>query len=612
MDNQQSLPQQHHGCDTQSTISPARTRFGRFWATLEDPLITVLLAWLVATGALFYWIQQAGIGLPHNDEYFAFMPVITGQEALSVKWLWTPANEHRIPLLKLYLYTIGEWSHWNFRASLRINLFVLSIGVLTVILALRKWRRGKSTLSDCAIPFAVLNPAAVDTVICYSFAYPAVLGVMLLAMSLIVSGIAYRYKWAWAIYAVTTPCIALAAGPPGAMWALGMVVAAPFFWASRDLGRTRHLAPVWGICVIVLVGYLIWAIPKTDHHDTFKANSMSEAGWLTLKYAVTWFGRQPLLMGGWPYLGFAMIPVVFWITLYSIVRFVQATRGRTLLKGDITQWMPVLSLLVVTLGLAAIMAYNRGTIHLWAPRYHYILVPIAVASYFLTVLLRTPRPVAQWLFLLLLGTWAFNWIEIPLNPQFWGEPRQEFVQKMRSGEIPLAMLAEREAAQTMVWDPGWGSTGMAIEWWKQLRDQKLSVFHRMQPYGASVAIRAVDGTMDTGLGIVGDEKAVNFRMIRRLPNTAPTSGHAIYEFQTPLEQKYQVWIRYKAEPDSQKRLTFSIDKGEGEQALLPPSSLFSVVPVMVPRALSGGQHSLDIWFEDEGVDVDFIEIVRVP
>ncbi len=110
--------------------------------------------WGLATVGVFGFVGTAGRDVPYEDD-FEMIGVCTGAP-LSPAWLWEFWNEHRIPVPKLALYSLGKLTHCDFRAGMYFNALALAIlsGALIVVAAKL---RGRTSLADVAFPLALLH-----------------------------------------------------------------------------------------------------------------------------------------------------------------------------------------------------------------------------------------------------------------------------------------------------------------------------------------------------------------------------------------------------------------------------------------------------------------------
>src|SRR4051812_49211071 len=93
----------------------------------------VLIAWgACAAGAIGLAVSSAA-ETPLWDDW-ANVPVLTGERPLSLEWLWSQHNEHRIPLPRLIIIGLSQLTGCSFRAPPIFNAGLLAVasGVLVL------------------------------------------------------------------------------------------------------------------------------------------------------------------------------------------------------------------------------------------------------------------------------------------------------------------------------------------------------------------------------------------------------------------------------------------------------------------------------------------------
>lgn len=116
--------------------------------------LLVIGVFAVMSAALYFYVWYFGRNVPFWDDW-DFVPAMTGHEPLSLPWLWTPHNEHSIPVVRLAIVLA-----WRIAGDLRAMMFVsatlLCIGVWGLVAT--TWRsRGRPAFTDAVYPLALLN-----------------------------------------------------------------------------------------------------------------------------------------------------------------------------------------------------------------------------------------------------------------------------------------------------------------------------------------------------------------------------------------------------------------------------------------------------------------------
>jgi MFS family permease len=115
----------------------------------------VWLVWATLVAALLAYVCRYGSNMPFHDEW-SWIPQVTGDQPVTVSWLWSQHNEHRLPLPRLLYLALLRVSGNDFRAGMVFN--ALCLGAMAALLIVAVGRvRGKTTLSDAFLPLILLN-----------------------------------------------------------------------------------------------------------------------------------------------------------------------------------------------------------------------------------------------------------------------------------------------------------------------------------------------------------------------------------------------------------------------------------------------------------------------
>src|SRR6202050_4257106 len=86
--------------------------------------VSVLGAWALASVAAFAFVATFARNCPWADEW-VMVPQLAGREPVTLSWLWSAHNEHRLPLPRLVLVGLYRVTH-DFRAGPFLNVGLLS------------------------------------------------------------------------------------------------------------------------------------------------------------------------------------------------------------------------------------------------------------------------------------------------------------------------------------------------------------------------------------------------------------------------------------------------------------------------------------------------------
>jgi hypothetical protein len=111
--------------------------------------------WAVVSAAGFCFVAIYGLQFPLGDEWH-WVGRITGDEPVTLAWLWSQHNEHRMFLPRLIYLGLGALSGFDFRAGCFFNVFILS-GLSFALMSAARRVRGKTSLCDAFFPLALLH-----------------------------------------------------------------------------------------------------------------------------------------------------------------------------------------------------------------------------------------------------------------------------------------------------------------------------------------------------------------------------------------------------------------------------------------------------------------------
>jgi hypothetical protein len=117
--------------------------------------IFVGLVWLAQSYLLFDFVSTFGLNIPWFDEW-EMIPALTGAQEITLEWLWSQHNEHRIPLARLVYLLVERLAGYDFRAGMYFDVGLLSIAALGCIVAVRRLR-GSTSYADAFFPLLLLH-----------------------------------------------------------------------------------------------------------------------------------------------------------------------------------------------------------------------------------------------------------------------------------------------------------------------------------------------------------------------------------------------------------------------------------------------------------------------
>jgi hypothetical protein len=129
---------------------------------LAGPIL-VWAVWGAMTVTTILFVRHYSRNIPFMDD-FAFVPVMTGHEPLSLRWLWSQHNEHRPVVSRLVMVCLYRLISTDFRVGLYANAVLISATAASMIVLVHRLR-GHTALVDVALPLAIQNMGQAETLL---------------------------------------------------------------------------------------------------------------------------------------------------------------------------------------------------------------------------------------------------------------------------------------------------------------------------------------------------------------------------------------------------------------------------------------------------------------
>ena len=152
----------------------------------DDDRREAFAAWTVyglMLAAGLWFVAVYGFTIPHGDEW-EWLPVVAGQQPVSLAWLWSMHNEHRMVVPRLIYLGLGEITGFDFRAGAVFNILALSGLALALMLAARRLR-GRTSVYDAFFPLLLLHWAQCEN-IAWGFQLNFITSVVLVGVVLLI------------------------------------------------------------------------------------------------------------------------------------------------------------------------------------------------------------------------------------------------------------------------------------------------------------------------------------------------------------------------------------------------------------------------------------------
>lgn len=427
-----------------------------------------LWAALTAGAGAFVW--QFGPNLPIWDD-FAVVDFALGRRRVTLGWLWSLHNEHRIPLPKLLLLLLDRGVH-DFRAGMALSVAALA-GLSAGALAMAGRRAGGARVYDGLLPLVLLNLSHHANLL-WSWQVQFVLSTAIAGGLILL--IAARPGWPGPSRAAAAGVGLAALGlcgangvalvPALAAWLLaGSAVA----WASR-----RH-GPALGMLAATIPGLAIVALYFSGDHGASHhpaAPGLIAVARTSLQFLALLFGVGAT--NAWPAAGLAALAligssalIVIWAALFGPVE------GRPRALGLLCALAAMGSLV---LGMGWGRAGSGEFVGL-EPRYATLIAPLWLAAFFAWDLHSIPAVRRVLLTSLFAVNLVLLWPETRLGLDAGREKAAKaarFVRDVREG-VPLHRLARRH---TPFLFPSQDELARELS---VLRDARVGVFAAIRP-----------------------------------------------------------------------------------------------------------------------------------
>lgn len=109
---------------------------------------------LMLIGALLYVFRFAA-NAPFYDEW-GMVGVLDGTDSVNLSWLWSPNNDHRIPVPRVLLLSVYGVGGWDFRVAMVASTLLMAASAALLMGAVAA-NRGKTIYADAFFPALLLG-----------------------------------------------------------------------------------------------------------------------------------------------------------------------------------------------------------------------------------------------------------------------------------------------------------------------------------------------------------------------------------------------------------------------------------------------------------------------
>jgi hypothetical protein len=230
------------------------------------PLAFVWGIWAVLLWKLIDMVLTFGVDFPYYDEW-EMIPTLTGAQPVTLRWLWSQHNEHRIFLPRLVYLAVEKVGRYDFRAGMYFDVLALSAAAAVLILLARR-ARGRTEYADAFLPLVLMNGGQAQNIINsfqVAFVSGTVLSVAVLSLSTL-RQIGFRQAVGLGVCTALMPLLGghgLALVP-----ALSVVVVITGWSLRREPGGTWKMLVVWalaGVAIALMAFYFVGYARPAKH-----------------------------------------------------------------------------------------------------------------------------------------------------------------------------------------------------------------------------------------------------------------------------------------------------------------------------------------------------------
>ena len=117
--------------------------------------LVVWTTWAVLFAAAIGFVVRFGCNIPYWDDWI-LVPVLAGEDSLTLSWLWSGSNSHRFPLAKLLLWCLARATDGDLRGGMVLSTIILG-GVAALFIRCAASVRGSTRLQDAFFPLILLH-----------------------------------------------------------------------------------------------------------------------------------------------------------------------------------------------------------------------------------------------------------------------------------------------------------------------------------------------------------------------------------------------------------------------------------------------------------------------
>jgi hypothetical protein len=381
---------------TDPTSAPASPPLAQRLAPFRTPFVWGL--WALLSAGLVAYVGIVNDDFPMADDWH-LVPVYTGNHPVTLSWLWTQYNEHRMPLSRLLLVLGGAVSGHDYRTGMFLSALALS-GLAALMIRTAGRLRGGPSFADAFFPLVLLHWGQYGALL-ISFGLNLVASAVLSGMALVVlvglrGAPTLRQGLLFGACLLALPLCGSNGAvlvPPLALW---LVVAAVNRWRSGEPHGRRDGTVLMALALAAVALLAVYLLSLGKSPDGPKRPGPFEIGQTASQFFAVGLGlwARP----SWPLSG-AVVAAVALLTLLKLARDWRTRPAERLRIEGLLCFGGALLALALALGWGRRDGFDT--------RYTTMAAPALCLAYFVSR--PAPRPVVAWgLFVLMAALFVIN------------------------------------------------------------------------------------------------------------------------------------------------------------------------------------------------------------
>ncbi len=355
--------------------------------------------WALMLLAALTFVWSYGSNVPSWDDW-DMVPTFTGHQPVTLSWLWSQHNEHRVPLPRIISLGLYRFIAHDFRVGMYFNVLVMGILACSMIFAAKRLR-GFNSYADAFFPLLLLNwGQGLNFIWSWQlefFTSTVLAGIVLLLIAL--SGTELSRRTALGI-GICQVLLALCGAhgvallPAIAVW---LCCSAVLIIRSDKAQARRNGSLVLGMALLTLMLVPLYFIgyEKVPYH-------LSSPGWRATFMTCIQFltmGFGPAVRSLWPLSGISMLCLLLLCSAILLIVVLRRPVERNRALG-LFMFLGAMGSLALGLGLG-----RDG----FEPRYITLSVPASLCIYFVLLIYAPPKVNHVLCFILFLITSLTLW-----------------------------------------------------------------------------------------------------------------------------------------------------------------------------------------------------------